>query len=267
MARLDYEPTAAARPVVVEHDGGLTRVVVPTEGLWVPVPHWTKGLDLLSLIVVPLWWLGTLMLRLCLRLPNPPRAIFEVTEEHIAMTLRDPGSGEATTLRWPRSAVVEARADRFEPGLWIDVSGHVKETYLTARPRPILTLGTFTMSAYRSDVPLLRRIAHRLSTNTMKSTKAPAIATTAHGLHLVYIEETGFIDGRVACIERRCSSSACRSLKLFVARSLSPNSETAFRTCQSPLESVTTTMFSSTRPTVVTASTSTTPPAGSDTSP
>lgn len=154
MARLDYEPTAAARPVVVEHDGGLTRVAIPMEGLWVPVPHWTKGLDLLSLIVVPLWWLGALMLRLCLRLPNPPRAIFEITEEHVAMTLRDPGSGETTTFRWPRSAVVEARANRFEPGLWMNVSGHVKETYLTDLPREtIQRLEAELRSALAADAP------------------------------------------------------------------------------------------------------------------
>ena len=35
---------------------------------------------------------------------------------------------------WPRSAVVEARANRYGRGLWLNVPGHVKETFLTDVP-------------------------------------------------------------------------------------------------------------------------------------
>ena len=74
-------------------------------------------------------------MRACLRAPKPARAVFEVTEARFKMSLRDPGSGVTNTFDWPRSAVVEARANRYEPGLWLDVAGHVKETYLADLPR------------------------------------------------------------------------------------------------------------------------------------
>jgi hypothetical protein len=51
------------------------------------------------------------------------------------VSLRDPASGEVTAFDCPRSAVAEARANRYDKGLWLNVPGHVKETYLTDLPR------------------------------------------------------------------------------------------------------------------------------------
>ena len=132
---LQYEPTVRARPVVVERDGGVTRIVVPTPGPSVPVPGWVLQLDLLALVVVPVWWVASFLVGTALPRPKPPRAVFEVSEDRFKMTLREPGSGVTNTFEWPRAAVAEVRANRYDPGLWIDVPGHVKETYLADLPR------------------------------------------------------------------------------------------------------------------------------------
>jgi hypothetical protein len=132
---LQYEPSVDARPVVIERDGGVTRIIVPMQGSYVPVPRWVGELDLFALAAVPVWWVAALLVRACLRAPQPPRAIFEVSESRFKMSLRDAGTGETTAFDWPRSAVVEARANRYEAGLWLNVAGHVKETYLADLPR------------------------------------------------------------------------------------------------------------------------------------
>ena len=135
VVELQYEPSTAARPVVVEQDAGLTRIIVPMPGPYVPVPQWVLDLDVLALLISPIWWGASLVIRLCRRSPKPPRAVFEVSGEQLKLILRDAASGETSTFEWPRVAVVEARANRYESGLWINVSGHVKETYLADLPR------------------------------------------------------------------------------------------------------------------------------------
>jgi hypothetical protein len=104
-------------------------------GLYAPVPPWVYEMDLFSLVVAPVWLITTLLVRLCLRLPKPPRAVFEVSDEQLTMVLRESASSKIHTFEWPRSAVIEARANRYDRGLWINVPGHVKETYLSDLPR------------------------------------------------------------------------------------------------------------------------------------
>src|SRR4051812_45306582 len=105
VSELHYEPSVRARPVIVERDGGTTRVIVLMHGLYVPVPSWIASLDLFAVIVAPVWWVATLILRIFFRLPKPPRAVFEITDDRFKMTLRDPGSGAVSVSDWPRSAV------------------------------------------------------------------------------------------------------------------------------------------------------------------
>jgi hypothetical protein len=132
---LQYEPSAAGRRVLVERDGDVTRIVVAMPGPYVPIPKWTTELDLFSLVVVPLWWIGSLFTRLVRHPPTPPRAVFEITADRFRMTLVDATTGEVHSAEWPRAAVAEARANRYERGLWIDVPGSVKSTYLADLPR------------------------------------------------------------------------------------------------------------------------------------
>jgi hypothetical protein len=132
---LQYEPTAEARPVYVERDGGVTRIVVKMQGLYVPIPRWVWQLEALSVVVAPIWWVVGFIIRSCLRCPKPPRAVFEVSDVRFRMTLRDPATGETTVADWPRSDVAEARANRYERGLWLNVTGQMKDTVLQDLPR------------------------------------------------------------------------------------------------------------------------------------
>jgi hypothetical protein len=134
LADLDYEPTTSARPVWVEVDDGVTRVVVAMTGVYAPIPSWVAELDVAALVVAPILWLGSLLVRTCLRMPKPPRAVFEISATQFKMTLRAPAVTEITTLACPRSAVIEARANRYEHGLWLNVTGHTKSTYLNDLP-------------------------------------------------------------------------------------------------------------------------------------
>ncbi|MDB5300057.1 MAG: hypothetical protein JWO87_1720 [Phycisphaerales bacterium] len=95
---------------------------------------------MLTLVVVPVWWISTLLIRASLQLPNPPRAIFEITRDQVTMTLRDPSSKESDVFKWPRAAVVELRANQYEAGLWVNVPGHVKATYLSDLSRDTIEL-------------------------------------------------------------------------------------------------------------------------------
>lgn len=100
------------------------------QGLYVPIPRWVLQMDLFSLVVAPLWWIGALVVRSCLRLPKPQRAVFEIAGEQLMMTLCDPATGEISIFKWARAAIVEMRANRYERGLWVDVPGQVKQTFL-----------------------------------------------------------------------------------------------------------------------------------------
>lgn len=131
---LEYEPTDRARPVVSESGPGITRILVAMPGNYVPIPKWAYQLDLFSLVVIPIWLVTSCFLRVLLRTPKPPRAVFEVTENLLRISLRDRKSGDVTAFDVPRSAIAEVRANRYENGLWLDVPGHVKDTYLTNLP-------------------------------------------------------------------------------------------------------------------------------------
>ena len=53
VSELQYEPTAEARPVFIERDGDVTRIVVGMRGPYAPVPRWVGDLDVLALVVAP----------------------------------------------------------------------------------------------------------------------------------------------------------------------------------------------------------------------
>lgn len=84
--------------------------------------------------------------------------MIEVGAARVRMTLRNPDTGEASRFDWPRDAVVEARANRFGPGLWVDVAGHVKATYLSELPRETIERldVALTEALARSGAPATR---------------------------------------------------------------------------------------------------------------
>jgi hypothetical protein len=102
-------------------------------GHYGPMPRWLSDTDVLSLIVVPVWIVLALVIRRLLRLPKPPRAMFEISHDQVKAKFCD-SAGQTMLFRWPRSAVAELRANRFQAGLWISVPGHVKDTFLEDLP-------------------------------------------------------------------------------------------------------------------------------------
>jgi hypothetical protein len=135
MLELQYEPTSSARPVSVEYDGGVTRIVVAMRGIYAPVGRSVLAMGEAAIVLFPFFWVASLLYRWCLRLPKPPRAVFEIGVAQVKVDLRDPGSGGVTSFQWPREAIVEARANRYERGLWLNVMGHVKTTFLSDLPQ------------------------------------------------------------------------------------------------------------------------------------
>jgi hypothetical protein len=132
---LQYEPHTRARPVLVEHEGSVTRIIVPMRGPYIPIPRWISNMDVISLAAVPIWSIVILIVRSILRLPRPPRALFEISEDRFKITLHDTTSAEPTKYDWPRTPVLEARANRYDRGLWINAPGYVKDTILADLPR------------------------------------------------------------------------------------------------------------------------------------
>lgn len=141
MADLDYEPGDAARPVFLERDGETTRVVVRMLGPYAPVPRWAEGLDLLSVVVVPVWMVAAVVVRWVLRVPKPPRAVFTITPERFTMTLTHV-DGTTVGHECPLGSFREARANRYSAGLFLRLDGVMQETFMAElSPEVVTALG------------------------------------------------------------------------------------------------------------------------------
>ncbi len=132
--------------MTVERDGDITRVVVAMTGLYAPVPSWLASIGLLALMVVPVWVVGTLVVRALRGLEKPPRAVFEVDADRVTLLLRDSESGQLTRHDWPRASVAALRANRYGRGLWVDVPGHMKETLLTDESKTTINRLAFVLT-------------------------------------------------------------------------------------------------------------------------
>ncbi|MBC8105528.1 MAG: hypothetical protein H7Z14_02970 [Anaerolineae bacterium] len=135
MPKLEYEPQSTARPVSVERDGDVTRIIVAMPRLYAPVPTWVADLDLLSIVIWPIWMALSVLYRTLSGISAPPRALFEVRASHLTMSLCDPSTGKTTTTQWPLFAIVEMRPNRYGAGMWVNVTGGVKDTVLEDIPR------------------------------------------------------------------------------------------------------------------------------------
>ncbi|MGN6504906.1 MAG: hypothetical protein ACTHM6_05020 [Tepidisphaeraceae bacterium] len=128
---LHYQPTPTAEPVLVQRETDLTRIIVPMQGVYAPVPSWVwVSFGQWGWVLGALWFVVVLVVDACLRRPKPPRAVFEIGPETVSLTLRNRRTGEVCTTPWPRGAVLDARQNRFSRGLWLNIAGHTKDTYL-----------------------------------------------------------------------------------------------------------------------------------------
>lgn len=73
-----------------------------------------------------------------LKRSRPARASFDIESDKVEITLHDPDSDTASTIDLHRRSAVEIRANRFEPGLYIDAPGQLCETILEDLPEPLI---------------------------------------------------------------------------------------------------------------------------------
>lgn len=124
----------------VERHGDIVRINVAMRWWYAPVPLWLAAIGNYGGALMVMWYIGSLLVRTIMRIPKPPRAVFEVTDEQLSMELRHPMTGERTIHSWPRQAVAEIRGNRYGSGLYVNVPGQVKQTYLTDVSRQTIAM-------------------------------------------------------------------------------------------------------------------------------
>lgn len=110
---------------------GVTRIVLPMEGFYLPTPRWVSNTDLLAIVFVPLWLLGSLIFRVVFRLTTPPRVTIDVGADETQFVFCRKDTGEVSRYTWPSAKIIEFRPNRYSYGLWIHVAGIVQQTYAT----------------------------------------------------------------------------------------------------------------------------------------
>jgi hypothetical protein len=104
---------------------------------YLPLPTWLRlilpSIVLLSFYIaiclVPFSLLCSAIIRFVFGIQPPPRALFEIDSSTFKMMLVDT-FGENSTLVSKTESIVEFRKNRFERGLWINVEGVKKDTFL-----------------------------------------------------------------------------------------------------------------------------------------
>ena len=120
----------ANRELVVTRNDNHVTVVLPMLSPYVPIPSSLIAADMLAIVLVPLWAIGSAIVRTVFRIPSPPRAFFEIDAERFRMTLVSQDNGEKSHIEYARDDIVELRKNRYEKGLWLHVRGAAMQTYL-----------------------------------------------------------------------------------------------------------------------------------------
>lgn len=105
-------------------------VVLPMPRPYLPIPTWFTGLELLALIVVPVWLLCSGLIRAIFRIEPPPRVTIAIDPDGFTMCFCDRDTGERTTFNCSSDCIAEFRKNRLEPGLWVHAKGVTMETFL-----------------------------------------------------------------------------------------------------------------------------------------
>lgn len=117
-------------PFTVLRQDGCVELVVPRNGNYLPVPELVGGADLFSLILVPLWMMGYVIADAIFKFKVPPRAVFRISEDLLQMTFVT-NDGKWKKIEYPRTSITEFRKNRYEPGIWVRISGVSMESHLT----------------------------------------------------------------------------------------------------------------------------------------
>ncbi len=113
-----------------QHTDAVSTYVLPMPRPYIPIPNWLTALEWFALVVVPVWFLCSALVRAIRQIEPPPRAKFTIGADDFTMQLCDPKSGEKTSFSCRRDLIVEFRKNRHEPGLWIRAKGVLMETFL-----------------------------------------------------------------------------------------------------------------------------------------
>ena len=111
------------------------RLVLPMREAHHPIPDLIGSLPLpLPVILVPLWLLGSVVIRRLFRIPKPPRAEILLTEEVLYFRMQRPSYNEISELRFAPSSLLVFRRNRYCPGIYLHVAGATMETILDDVP-------------------------------------------------------------------------------------------------------------------------------------
>lgn len=104
-----------------------------------PIPDLIGSLPFaLPIFVLPLWLLGSVVIRRLFRIPKPPRAEILLTEEELYFRMQRPSANEISELRFAPSALREFRRNRYCSGIYLHVAGATMETILDDVPEETL---------------------------------------------------------------------------------------------------------------------------------
>jgi hypothetical protein len=120
--------------ISIEKIATATRVTVPMQFPYSPIPPMIRGLDVFVSFFAVVWFVCSTAVRSLLHIPPAPRAIFEIDASRFKMILCAQDSAATIAYDWPRSAIVEIRKNRFDKGLWIHAQGFAMDTYLEDLP-------------------------------------------------------------------------------------------------------------------------------------
>jgi hypothetical protein len=106
------------------------QITIPMPLPYHPVPRSMENLDLLVIIVLPIWMICDAIYRAIKKPTPPPRAVLTVTERRFMLELTNPKNGEQMTHRFDVTKIHELRKNRVDHGLWVHVRGESMEHFL-----------------------------------------------------------------------------------------------------------------------------------------
>ncbi|QDT00550.1 hypothetical protein [Adhaeretor mobilis] len=109
---------------------GRLHIAIPMQRPYLPIPQWVVSFDVLSVVLIPLWLIGSVIVRTIRSKKVPPRADFMIGQEEFSMRLCDRETGVQTSIECPLTSIVEFRKNEFEKGLWVHINNKRKETIL-----------------------------------------------------------------------------------------------------------------------------------------
>ena len=120
--------------ISVESLRDIVHIAVPMKMPYVPVPKRLFSNAVVAIIFVPVWLILSSVGRAVFRVSAPPRALFEIDNDRLRMTLCARDSGEQVSYEWPRWSLSPVRKNKFGEGIWINARGRSTNVFLRDLP-------------------------------------------------------------------------------------------------------------------------------------